>query len=562
MLDLTKKPYNLTPEQIQQLQDQVQAMSLEKKIGQLFFVIGQDEDQVDIKKFIETYRPGGMMYRPAPAEKIKRELAAAQEASDIPLFFSANLESGGNGIISEGTWFGMPLQIAATDDPTHAYELGNVAGEEAAQVGCNMSFSPIVDIDKNFRNPITNTRTFGSDQERVIQMAEAQIKGLQENQILPVIKHFPGDGVDERDQHLLSSVNSLSAEDWMASCGKIYQTFIDQGIASIMIGHIFQPAWERKLMPEIADADLKPASASKLLIDGLLRETLDFNGLTITDATPMLGYNAIMPREKLLPATINAGVDMILFNKNIDEDYAFIKQAVADGTLEMERIEEAVLRILGTKMAHGLFDLKELSAPLELNLAEHAEKAAAAAKKSVTLVKDRDQLLPLTVERYPRIRMVVLGDSDDGGFKEGGKVTEHFQAQLESLGFEVTLYDRSRLDFHEIFEEGVAEMEEKFDLALYIANIETASNQTTTRLDWIHLMAADAPWFMKSIPTVFISTANPYHLFDVPAISTYINTYTGNKESIAAVIRKMTGAEAFEGISPVDPFCGDFTTKL
>ena len=562
MLDLTKKPYNLIPEQIQQLQDKVQAMSLEEKIGQLFFVIGQDEDQVDIKKFIETYRPGGMMYRPAPAEKIKRELAVAQEASDIPLFFSANLESGGNGIISEGTWFGMPLQIAATDDSTHAYELGNVAGEEAAQVGCNMSFSPIVDIDKNFRNPITNTRTFGSDQERVIQMAAAQIKGLQENQILPVIKHFPGDGVDERDQHLLSSVNSLSAEDWMASYGKIYQTFIDQGIASIMIGHIFQPAWERKLMPEITDAELKPASASKLLIDGLLRETLGFNGLTITDATPMLGYNAIMPREKLLPATINAGVDMILFNKNIDEDYAFIKQAVADGTLEMERIEEAVLRILGAKMAHGLFDLKELSAPLELNLAEHAEKAAAAAKKSVTLVKDRDQLLPLTVERYPRIRMVVLGDSDDGGFKEGGKVTEHFQTQLESLGFEVTLYDRSRLDFHEIFEEGVAEMEEKFDLALYIANIETASNQTTTRLDWIHLMAADAPWFMKSIPTVFISTANPYHLFDVPAISTYINTYTGNKESIAAVIRKMTGAEAFEGISPVDPFCGDFTTKL
>ncbi|WP_137662552.1 glycoside hydrolase family 3 protein [Enterococcus hulanensis] len=562
MLDLTKKPYNLTPEQIQQLQDKVQAMSLEEKIGQLFFVIGQDEDQVDIKKFIETYRPGGMMYRPAAAEKIKRELATAQEASDIPLFFSANLEAGGNGIISEGTWFGMPLQIAATDDPTHAYELGNVAGEEAAQVGCNMSFSPIVDIDQNFRNPITNTRTFGSDQERVIQMAEAQIKGLQENQILPVIKHFPGDGVDERDQHLLSSVNSLSAEDWMASYGKIYQTFIDQGIASIMIGHIFQPAWERKLMPEIADAELKPASASKLLIDGLLRETLGFNGLTITDATPMLGYNAIMPREKLLPATINAGVDMILFNKNIDEDYAFIKQAVADGTLEMERIEEAVLRILGTKMAHGLFGLKELSAPLELNLAEHAEKAAAAAKKSVTLVKDRDQLLPLTVERYPRIRMVVLGDSDDGGFKEGGKVTEHFQTQLESLGFEVTLYDRSRLDFHEIFEEGVAEMKEKFDLALYVANVETASNQTTTRLDWIHLMAADAPWFMKSIPTVFISTANPYHLFDVPAISTYINTYTGNKESIAAVIRKMTGAEAFEGISPVDPFCGDFTTKL
>lgn len=561
MLDLTKKPYNLTKEQIQQLHEQVQSMSLDDKIGQLFFVIGQDEEQVDIKEFIQTYRPGGMMYRPAPAEKIKRQLAAAQDASDVPLFFSANLESGGNGIITEGTWFGMPLQIAATDDPKQAYELGNVAGYEAAQVGCNMSFSPIVDIDKNFRNPITNTRTFGSDQERVLQMAAAQINGLQENGILPVIKHFPGDGVDERDQHLLSTVNSLPADEWMASYGKIYQTFIEQGVSSIMIGHIMLPAWERKISPEITDADLRPASASKHLIDGLLRDKLGFNGLAITDATPMIGYNAILPREELLPATINAGIDMILFNKNIDEDYAFIKKAIENGTLSIERVEEAVLRILATKLTHGLFEAITPET-LELKQAAHAEKAEAAAKKSVTLVKDRDQLLPLTVERYPRIRMVVLGDSDDGGFKEGGKVSDLFQKQLEALGFDVSLYDRQRLDFHEIFEEGVAEMDEKFDLALYIANIETASNQTTTRLDWIHLMAADAPWFMKSIPTVFVSTANPYHLFDIPTVSTYINTYTGNKESIEAVIRKMTGAEVFEGINPVDPFCGDFTAKL
>ena len=561
MLDLSTKPYYLTEQQIQQLQSKVQTMTLDEKIGQLFFVIGQDEDQVDIKEFIKTYRPGGMMYRPASAEKIKRQLATAQEASDIPLFFSANLESGGNGIITEGTWFGMPMQIAATNEPEFAYELGNVAGNEAAQVGCNMSFSPIVDIDLNFRNPITNTRTFGSNQECVIQMAASQIKGLTKNGILPVIKHFPGDGVDERDQHLLSTVNSLSVDDWMNSYGQIYQTFIDQGISSIMIGHIMLPAWEKKLSPDIKDSELRPASASKRLIDGLLRDELKFNGLTITDATPMIGYNSILPREELLPATINAGIDMILFNKNIDEDYTFIKNAVENGTLKLTRINEAVLRILATKMSHGLFEAT-MPETLNLNTAEHAKKAATAAKKSVTLVKDRDHLLPLTVERYPRIRLVVLGDSDDGGFKEGGQVSALFQKQLETLGFEVTLFDRKHLDFHEIFEEGIAEMKEKFDLALYIANIETASNQTTTRLDWIHLMAADAPWFMKAIPTIFISTANPYHLFDIPAVSTYINTYTGNKESIEAVLRKMTGKEPFEGISPIDPFCGDFTTKL
>lgn len=567
MVDLSAKPYYLNKDQIKYVENTVKNMSTDEKVGQLFFVIGQDENKVAIKEFIKKYQPGGMMYRPDAAEKIKREIATAQNTSKIPMFFAANLESGGNGIVSEGTWFGNPLQMAATDDPRSAYELGNVSGEEAAQVGNNMSFASIVDIDNNFRNPIMNTRTFGSDKNRVIRMADAQVKGLEDNKIIPVIKHFPGDGVDDRDQHLVSSVNSLSADDWMNSYGEIYHHLIDAGIPSVMIAHIMQPAWERKLEPGIEDKDLRPASSSKLLINGLLRNVLKFNGLAITDATPMIGYNAAMARKDLLPATINAGIDMILFNKNIDEDYRFIHEAIDNGTLSMERVDEAVTRILGTKLAQGIMNTKSeltLLPPKEINLHsdEHKKLAEAVAKKSVTLVKDRDQLLPLTPKKYPRVRLVVLGDSDDGGFKEGGHVTQAFKNVLEKEGFKVTLFDRKNLDFHEMFEEGVEDMEKKFDLAFYVANVETASNQTTTRLDWIHLMAADSPWYMKSIPTVFVSTANPYHLYDIPNVSTFINAYTGNQASIDAIMRKVTGKEKFEGKSPVDPFCGDFTTRL
>lgn len=567
MIDLAKKPYNLNAEQITYIKNKLQNMSVDEKVGQLFFVIGQDEDSVDIPEFIHKYQPGGMMYRPDTAPKIKREINTAQQSSKVPMFFAANLESGGNGLIQEGTWFGMPLQMAATDDPNSAYQLGNVAGSEAFQVGGNMSFAPIVDIDNNFRNPIMNTRTFGSNKARVIKMSDAEVKGLQDSQIIPIIKHFPGDGVDERDQHLLSSINSLSAEDWMTSYGEIYHHLIKAGAPGVMVGHIMQPAWERKLNPGIEDKNLLPASSSKLLIDGLLRKVLKFNGLVITDATPMLGYNVTMPRQNLLPATINAGIDMILFNKNIDEDYRFIHEAIANGTLKMARVDEAVTRILGTKVAQGVMDTTgqlRLTPPTELNLnsQQHLALADAVAKKSVTLVKDRDQLLPITPQKYPRIRLVVLGDSDDGGFKEGGHVTEKFKLGLEKLGFTVQLFNRKNLNFHEVFEEGVADLEQKFDLAFYVANVETASNQTTTRLDWIHLMAADAPWFMKSIPTVFVSTANPYHLFDIPNVSTFINAYTGNSSSIAAILRKVTGQEAFTGINPVDPFCGDPLTRL
>lgn len=567
MVDLTKKPYYLNQDQIDFIKNKIKHMSVAEKVGQLFFVIGQDEDNVNIEEFISKYQPGGMMYRPDKAKKIKHEILVAQKTSKIPMFFAANLESGGNGIVTEGTWFGNPLQMAATDDPHYAYELGNVAGDEAYQVGNNMSFAPIVDIDNNFRNPIMNTRTFGSDKERVIKMADAQVKGLNDNHIIPVIKHFPGDGVDDRDQHLVSSINSLSADEWMNSYGEIYHHLIENGIPSVMIAHIMQPAWERKLDPGIEDKDLRPASSSKLLIDGLLRKVLKFNGLAITDATPMIGYNAAMARKDLLPATINAGIDMILFNKNINEDYQFIYDAIDNGTLSMDRVDEAVTRILGTKLVQGIMNTKDelIQLPpkeLDLHLKEHEAIARDAAKKSVTLVKDRDKLLPITPEKYPRVRLVVLGDSDDGGFKEGGHVTQAFKDALEKAGFKVTLFDRKHLDFHEVFEEGVQDMKDKFDLAFYVANVETASNQTTTRLDWIHLMAADSPWYMKSIPTVFVSTANPYHLYDIPNVSTFINAYTGNQPSIDAIMRKVTGKEKFEGKSPVDPFCGDFSTRL
>ena len=567
MTDLTKKPYNLSSAEIDFVKNKVENMPLSAKIGQLFFVIGEDEDNTDLTEFVKKYQPGGIMYRPDKAQKLQHEIAVSQKASATPLFIAANLEAGGNGLLTEGTWFGRPLQVAATDDEQNAYNLGDVSGYEAKQVGGNMSFAPIVDLDQNFRNPIMNVRTFGSSEERVIRMSDSQIKGLKANHVIPVAKHFPGDGVDERDQHLLSSINSLPADKWMESYGQIYHHLIQNGLPAVMIAHIMQPAWERRLQPGIEDKDLRPASTSKLLIDGLLRTVLHFNGLTITDATPMIGYNAILPRSEALPATINAGIDMILFNKDIDEDYQFVTDAVKSGKISMARVDEAVTRIIATKIAQGVMNTENnlcdpASQEINLKLAEHEKLATKVAQESVTLVKDRDKLLPITPEKYPRVRLVVLGDTDDGGFKEGGKVTAKFKEKLTEKGFKVTVFDRKNLNFKEVFEGGVQYEKDQFDLAFYVANVETASNQTTTRLDWIHLMAADAPWFMKDIPTVFVSTCNPYHLFDIPMVSTYINAYTGNDVTIDALLEKMMGNDKFSGHSPVDPFCGRFETHL
>ncbi|CAI3491244.1 glycoside hydrolase family 3 protein [Enterococcus cecorum] len=568
MLDLTQKPYDLNERQIEKLQTLLKNMDVEAKIGQLFFVVGQDEDMVDIAQFIQKYQPGGIMYRPDRAEKIKRELQVCQENSQIPMFTAANLEAGGNGIVREGSLVGYPMQIAATNDKKYAYELGRIAGYQANQVGVNMAFAPIVDIDLNFKNPITNVRTFGSDKQRVLDFAKEEIKGFAKNQVMAAIKHFPGDGVDERDQHLVSSVNSLSKEDWMASYGEIYQELINQGVPSVMIGHIMLPAWERHYNPELQDVEFLPASLSKYLINGLLRERLNFNGLALTDATPMLGYNYAMSRSEALPATINAGIDMILFNKNIDEDYEIIRQAVLSGVISAERLDEAVLRILATKLAQNVMDEDchlqyNFSKDLNLKVEEFQPIVQEIADKSITLVKHQvAEVLPLTPEKYPRIRLHLLSNKQSGGFNDNVSALNQLPKYLTEAGFEVSVYNPSKLDFYEIFESGVQQMEEKFDLALYVANIENASNQTTTRLDWITLMAANAPWYLRDIPTVFASVANPYHLFDIPVVPTFINAYTANEVTVQALVDKLTGKSAFKGKSPVDPFVGQFDTRI
>jgi beta-N-acetylhexosaminidase len=554
-MNLREKPFFLSDEDILWVEESLKNMTSDEKVGQLFAPIGKEGLEEDLKKFIDKYHPGAMMYRPNTKEKITLYHQTLQSASKIPLLLAANLESGGNGIVTEGTTFGKHMQVAATGEEEQAYRLGKVAGREAREVGVNWSFGPVVDVDINFRNPITNVRTFGSDVNTIVKMAKAYIQGVKEEGIAAAIKHFPGDGVDERDQHLLTSVNDLSIDEWEATFGKIYRTLIDDGVLSVMAGHIKLPAYQKEINPQLAEKDFMPATLSQELLIGLLRERLGFEGVIVTDATPMMGFNMAMSRRDAVPTAIASGCDMFLFNKNIDEDYQFMLEGIERGLLTWERVDEAVTRILAMKAALGLhIERKPIKEPIAYEV--HKQWAKECADKSVTLVKDTQDLLPISPEKYKRIRMYVLGDKDNGGFKEGSKASEKMKELLEKEGFEVQIYNKEKLDFKEIFYTGAEGLKDKFDLAFYLANVETASNQTTVRLDWVTFMAADGPWFLQDIPTMFISTANPYHLFDVPNMKTFINSYSAHEEVLEAVVEKIMGRSEFVGISPVDPFCG------
>lgn len=563
MADLKANPFFLDDEKEKWVKETLEGLSTEEKIGQMFCPIGGNTEEGFLKSFLEEFKPGAMLYRPMPAAEVQKTHRFLQENSKVPMLFGANLESGGNGICSDGTYFARPMQVAATDDPVQAYRLGVVAGKEAMAVGCNWAFSPICDLDMNFRNPITNVRTFGSNQERVTAFVKEQLKGLREQGVAAAVKHFPGDGVDERDQHLVASVNSLSVEEYDKTYGNIWQEVVDAGTLSIMVGHILQPAYSKHFSPELKDEEILPATLSKEILRGLLRGKLGYNGMIVTDATPMIGFNTPMKRSEAIPAALAAGCDMILFNKDIREDYQFVRDAIADGRLGMDRVDEAVTRILAMKAAMGLPEQKESGTivPGEDALSavacrEHQEWTRQCADESVTLVKDTQNLLPVSPQKYKRIRLYLLEDRIGGGFKDGEGAIGKVREKLEKEGFEVTLFDYSRPDFHEMFEGGVQDIKGKFDLAVYVACMDTASNQSVRRIDWVHLMAADAPWFLNDVPAMFISIANPYHLVDAPMIKTFINAYTPTEEVIDQVVEKIMGRSEFKGVNPVDPFCG------
>ncbi len=559
-MDLKAKPFYLSDEDIKWVEETKDSLTLDEKLGQLFFPIGYSPNEQYLQYEILSKNPGGLMFRTGKTEELFNAYSYLQTNSKVPMLLAANLEAGGDGIVLEGTAFGKQMQVAATDDPEQAYRLAKVSCTEGQAVGCNYAFAPVVDIDFNYHSPITNVRTYGSDPEKVKKFGLEYMRGAKECGSGVAIKHFPGDGVDEVDQHILTSVNSLSCEEWDKTYGDVYKTLIDEGALSVMVGHIALPSYQKKFNPNLPKK-LMPASLSPELLQNLLRDQLGFNGMIITDATPMVGFLCAMDREKSVPYCIEAGCDMILFNKDYDEDIQFMKKGYEEGILSEKRLDEAITRILAMKAALRLHEKRANGTlvPDKKNLPvigsdEHVAWAKECADKSVTLVKDTQALLPISPKKHNRVLYEIMG----GGASEK-RVEETFVKLMEAEGFEMIPYVKEEFDFNKPIKfESVTEFRNKYDLVIYLGNVENASNKTTARLNWHTIFGAgnNIPWFVEVVPTMFISLQIPYHLLDVPMIKTYINAYSNHDYVIESVVEKILGRSEFKGVSPVDPFCG------
>ena len=590
MVDLTATPFNLDDEAIAWVRETINSMSIEEKIGQLFVNMGAQRTEEYLTSVLDNYHIGAVRYNPGTAAEVWEQNYILQTKSKIPLLIAANTEAGGNGACTDGTYIGYEVKVAAGNDPQWAYELGRVSGVEAAAIGCNWSFAPIVDIMRNWRNPIISNRSFSSDPDKVLELSRAYMKGIMESGILPAAKHFPGDGIDERDQHLSASVNTYSTAEWDATFGKVYQGLIDDGLPSIMAGHIMLPSYQKHFSPTMEIDDLRPATLSKEILTDLLRGKLGFNGVVVPDASHMVGMTGAMKRSELLPQAIAAGCDLFLFFNDPDEDFQWMLDGYINGVITEQRLQEALERILGLKARLGLHNIpREQILPQKdeamklIGLPENKEIAYKVADEAITLVKSKQTgVLPISPEKTKRVLVVsVSGPANPisrafGGGGEIGHPADKFVDKLRERGYEVTrhesMLDRlAKLSPEEQATEvknvyagkaPIANLTDSYDLVLMVSKIE-GMMQPTERVQWPATKGTlDIPWYVFEIPIIYVSMATPYALADVPQVKTYINAYDDKEFTIDAVIDKLEGTSEFKGVSPVDAFCGFIDARI
>lgn len=580
MMDYKAKPFYLSENDLKWVENTFHKMTTEEKINQVFVDMLWNNSEKEVAQTQQKYGFGGYRYNNMSPEKLYAQNKTIQDNSKIPALIAANVESGGDGAVSGGTKIGEGIAVSATQNPENAYYLGYYGCKEAAAVGCNWTFAPVSDIDFNWRNCVIHSRCFGNDTDTVVKMSLEYMRGAKDAGVACCMKHFPGDGCDDRDQHLVTTVNNLSCEQWDNSFGKVYRSMIDAGVPSIMIGHIAQPAYTRKFNPAIKDEEIMPATVCPELLQNLLREQLGFNGLIITDATHMVGITSRMKRSEFIPKMIMSGCDMILYYRDREEDLGFVKKALSDGRLTMERLDEAVKTILAFKASLKLHEkqkngtlMPEKEALSVIGCPQHKKKAAEIIDQSVTLVKNTKNQLPLLPEKHKR---VIIYPVQSGGImamlkNKKNPVSKILAEELEKRGFEVTVYKLNPFRYlsphgingkKALADMSVQEFTSQYDAAIILANVSSFSTTNERNLHWTIPMGPEIPWYASEIPTVFISLANPFHLFDVPMVSAYINTYNTSREAVSQTVDKITGSSEFKGVSPVDAFCNMWDTRL
>ena len=556
----TLKP--LTDSQQRWVDTTLATLSLREKIGQTSF--GQPTQEMvrpdsgaemeSASEYFSRYPYGsvfcgGEIIKSAEssAAAIREGMRVCQQACKIPLLVAGDLEHGAGAAVQDLTRLPSAMALGATDNERLAYDYGRYTALEGRSAGFNWTFSPVIDLLINWQNPAVSNRTLGDNPAEVARLARAINRGLQEHGMAACAKHFPGDGVDFRDQHLGTSINSLPEEEWWEQHGAVFQSVIDDGVYTIMTGHIALP-WREPIRKE--QRRPRPSTVSRELLTGLLRQQMNFRGVIVSDALTMAGFTGWAPRERRLIEAFNAGIDVMLWPG--ESYFDLMERALDSGQVGLHRLDESVRRVLELKARLGLVPSDPVEERPETGKISNDIRSGAhrlgeeIARTSITLVRNREQLLPLDSTKVKRLLVQI---SVPEGLRPHQK--EHLDLLLDLLkarGLELTVLENGNcLDIQRLEEKG-----RTWDAYLVIYSQQMHQLKNTVRPTG---PMAEVMWTQQNVETVqpiTVSLGTPFLLEDLPYLDTLINAYSTSLDTMRALDRALFGEIKFTAYSPVE----------
>ena len=550
-------------------------LTLEEKVSQLIMInqYALFDKEVDgkfvprsyeeIDEIMEKQQFGGMWYcgnitmRTANvAEAAGAELLTTRESRDflkrisekvrIPMLRGIDCEMGPGVTFCDATVTLTCYAVGAADDEQLTFDLFKNIAREIKSSGGTWRWQPVVDLCNRFNGAVQGRSFSDSDMDLIMKHSVAAIKGMQSVKMPACVKHFPSaDPYEFRDAHFTPSVNLMSYEEWKETQGKIFKNAIDNGVWSIMVGHYGFPAVD----DEKLNSQYVPATLSRKIITGLLREEMGFEEIIVTDAIGMAALTTMCSEEEKLIRMINAGNDLLL---SVDlKAHETLCNAVRDGKISMQRINESCQRVLDFKEKMGLFDGSfEETAEIEDIVKETTEISRKISEKSVTMLRDRSNIIPVKKENIKKVAITFSSYSDDF-FKYLDVMKEEF----EKRGAEVVLsnnFNENGTEYDDRYNLFLKLVEEN-DLIIHAAHIgphcpvgmPTFFNEELRTFEWT--------FDKENYKSIGVSLGYPYIGHDVmSAAGTYFNIYSIKPEAQKAFVKAIYGEIPIVGKSPVD----------
>ncbi|MCC5836041.1 MAG: hypothetical protein JJU20_15040 [Opitutales bacterium] len=496
----------------------------------------------DIERFIRKYPVGGIFVGGEVIEdgsnsfeSVRKSVEECQKASSVPMLVSADLENGCGDVIPGLTSLPWPMALGAANDSDLARRYGQACAREGRLVGINWALAPMADLNLHPLSSNVGTRAFGDDADRIIPLLQGFVDGLQQEGMAACAKTFPGDGSDYRDQHLTTTMNQLSQDDWFASYGRVFQSLIDEGVATIMTAHISAPSFQSQ-REVTEDGRLLPCTVSYELTTGLLKERLGFGGLVVSDAFGMGGILSHLPVEDACVEAFKAGVDMLLWPgvEYIDRMVDLIKR----GEVPRARLDDALQRIWKVKEVYAF--RKETPLDRKIVTAEAEAVAHETAKSSLTLLWNRSQTLPLDITKEKRL-LILAATPNIKAFQR----MEVLQNELQARGFEVDLK-------RNVFPEELKELAKDYDRILV-----AVERQFHRPLGTMDLFGEDARNYWSCSCSgwdkmIAIGLGSPYLVpWYFPQVKAAINAYSSAPLVQKIVAAGLCGELDFSGVDPV-----------